>query len=624
MLDDRVWFEKWLEIEVFERRIPLLQKAGVIPGIVNSSRLDAPVAIGLSKVLEPGDLVFTDHRSLAYAIALGVPMRDLWAELSGRASSLGAGWAGALHLVDRRHGLGGANGIVGAPLGWAGGAALAMRILTPSRLAVAVVGDRATETGAFYENLQLAKRWRLPVVWVIRNNRRSRLDFAPWVKEFGLEMFRESAQSLTGLYDTLSRCVNRARQGVPQMVEVRVGPGDWPRYRSDLETVAENRQWMDALVPEVENRVNRAYEESQRMPWPTLRKSPDASDGKAPTPRQRGEEKPDGPALTLWQAVSQALGECLQEDERVIVIGEDVTVSSEILHDPVWGPYFQVVSPIRELFGDKRVWEPPLAEGSWVLAAVAAASHGLRPIVDVMNVGFLASAFDALANQAALTPWVSAGRVRIPLVVRAIVGAGVRAGAQHSHMWHSIFCRLPGLKVVMPVTPDDAYHLLKAAVKDDDPVLFLEHIGLYGEKGPVGPEGPRALGKARVRRQGTEVTVVAAGKMVLHALDASREMPGRVEVIDPVTLSPLDWDTMVQSVDTTGRLIVIDESPWNLGWAQSVLGEIMQRIKTPLRAPPRVITAPDCPVPYSPALEDQYLPGRDRIEQAIRDTLRWS
>ena len=618
MIPDHKFLMKWAEIVAFERRLRVLQTASLIPGIVNASQSDAPLAVCLSQVMQPGDLLFVDHRSIAYAIALGMSLKDLWAELYGRNSSVGGGWSGSLHLVDHSHGLGGANGIVGAPLGWALGSALADRVFQNDQVSIAVVGDRVTETGIFYESLQISQRWSLPVLVVIRNNTHRSLDTIGKIGQLlGIPCHQESTTCLDQLSNTLQTCTERVRQGSAQLVEVHVSATD---EGSPVTKIPWHESAMATLYDKARQRVEVSWGKAQLVPYRRvddlpLRHAPRVSCDVAPKGSFQAVE------LSMSKAIEHALLECLDEDERVVVIGEDVGAPAEIRDDPIFGPYFQIAASLSEKFGS-RLWSAPVSEMSWVLSAAGAASRGLRPVVDLMNVGFAACAFDAIANQAGSAWWFSRGKVHVPLVIRAIVGGGVQAGSQHSHMWHPIFCHLPGWNVVMPTSPEDAYGLLKAALYDNHPTMFLEHVGLYHLTGLVQVGHTGVMGRARIYQQGTELTVVAAGNMVPRTIDVVSGFPaGLVEIIDPVTLSPLDRRTILKSLQKTRRILVIDEAPSTGGWARSVVGELIPMAHIAWKEPPRVIAAPDCPVPFSPALEQEYIPTRERIGQTIGEML---
>ncbi|MBV9354286.1 MAG: alpha-ketoacid dehydrogenase subunit beta, partial [Chloroflexi bacterium] len=276
-------------------------------------------------------------------------------------------------------------------------------------------------------------------------------------------------------------------------------------------------------------------------------------------------------------------------------------------------------------FGRERIRDTPITESAFVGAGVGAAATGLRPVVELMFIGFMGVCLDQITNQAAKMRYMFGGKARIPLVIRTTIGAGFRAAAQHSDAMYSTFTHFPGLKVVAPATPADAKGLLMAAILDDDPVIYCENKLLYDVRGPV-PEGDYVvpLGLAEVKRSGSDVTIVAISRMVSTALDAARQLEREgisVEVVDPRSLSPLDEDTIVESISRTGRLVVVDEDNPRCSVATDIASVAATRALEYLNAPVRLVTAPHTPVPFSPSLEDYYVPTPERVADAVRETV---
>ena len=307
--------------------------------------------------------------------------------------------------------------------------------------------------------------------------------------------------------------------------------------------------------------------------------------------------------LTLGQAVNEALAEELRRDPSVFVIGEDVAEA---------GTPFKVLSGLVEEFGPERVVDSPISEAGITGIGLGAAMTGLRPVVDIMFGDFLTLVMDQLVNQAAKAHYMSGGALKAPLVIRTTLGATRRSAAQHSQSLHAWFAHVPGLKVVLPSTPADAKGLLKAAIRDDNPVVFFEDKMMFGTKGPV-PAGEHVvpLGVADVKRPGSHLTIVATSSMVHVALEASEALAAQgvdAEVVDPRTLVPLDLDTLVASARKTGRVLVVDEGYESYG----VTAELASRIATEafydLDAPVRRLGAMDVPIPFSPPLEDLTVP----------------
>ncbi len=320
------------------------------------------------------------------------------------------------------------------------------------------------------------------------------------------------------------------------------------------------------------------------------------------------------PPIAFRNAIHDALDEELAADERVILFGEDVAVA---------GGVFATTPGLYEKYGPERVFDTPISELALAGAAFGSAVTGLRPVIEIMFGDFLTLAMDSLVNQATKYWFMTGEQVSVPLVIRSVVGAGGRFGGIHSQMPASWFMGVPGIKIVAPSTPADAKSLLKAAIRDDNPVLFFEHKRLYGLEGEVNGSVGK-LGEAAVVREGTDVTIVTAMKSVHDALEAAERLDKdgvSVEVIDLRTLRPIDVDTVLASVRKTNRVVVVEEGPLTGGWAGEVLACVTEQALGHLDDAWRIAT-PDTPIPYSPPLEDAFLPGPDRIVTEILRRLR--
>ncbi|MCM3567504.1 alpha-ketoacid dehydrogenase subunit beta [Neobacillus mesonae] len=334
--------------------------------------------------------------------------------------------------------------------------------------------------------------------------------------------------------------------------------------------------------------------------------------------------------ITTVQALNEAIKLAMRADERVIVMGEDVVGGTGLPHleeqniEAVGGA-FRVTKGCSVEFGRERVLDTPISENTIVGTGVGAAITGLRPIVEVMFNDFLGYCLDAVMNQAAKFRYMYGGKANVPLVVRMPFGAGYGAGAQHSQTLYSMVTSVPGLKVVVPSSPYDAKGLLLAAVEDNDPVIFFESISLYGLKGEV-PEGYYTipLGKAEIKRAGSDVTIVAIGNMVQRALQAAEQLAAKgidAEVVDPRTLSPLDEDTILASVEKTNRLVIVDESNPRCSAAADIAAIVQEKAFDNLDAPIKRVNAPHTPVPFSKPLEDLYTPSAENIIRAVAEVV---
>jgi pyruvate/2-oxoglutarate/acetoin dehydrogenase E1 component len=319
-------------------------------------------------------------------------------------------------------------------------------------------------------------------------------------------------------------------------------------------------------------------------------------------------------AVAFRTAIRDALDEELAFDDRVILFGEDIAVA---------GGVFATTTGLYDKYGAQRVFDTPISELALAGAAFGSATHGLRPVLEIMFGDFLTLAMDSLVNQSTKYWFLTEEQVSVPLTIRSVVGAGGRFGAIHSQMPVSWFMGVPGLKIVAPSTPGDAKALLKAAIRDDNPVLVYQHKRLYTLEGDVGDAAGR-LGEAAVAREGADVTLVSAMKGVHDGIEAAEALEAdgiSVEVVDLRTLRPFDLDTVLESVAKTNRLVVVEEGPRTGGWAGEVLASVVEHGLGHLDDSWRIAT-PDTPIPYSPPLEDAFLPGPDRIAAEIRERLR--
>jgi len=333
--------------------------------------------------------------------------------------------------------------------------------------------------------------------------------------------------------------------------------------------------------------------------------------------------------ITYREAINEAIRLEMRRDPTVILMGEDVAGGAgthlEEKNDEAWGGDLGVTKGLVQEFGRNRVRDTPISESAFMGAAVGAASTGLRPIAELLFVDFLGVCLDQIMNQGGKMRYMFGGKAKVPMVIRTLYGAGFRAAAQHSAVLYSVFCHMPGLKVVAPSTPHNAKGLLLAAIRDDDPVIYLEHLVLLDTSGPC-PEGDYIvpLGKAEIARPGKDATIVAIGRMRLFAMQAAETLAKDgidVEVVDPQTLSPLDEDTILSSVKKTHRLVVVDEDNPRCSVANDIVTLAAQKAFGYLDAAPQTVTAPHPPVPFSPPLEDAYIPQPANIVAAVKATI---
>lgn len=334
--------------------------------------------------------------------------------------------------------------------------------------------------------------------------------------------------------------------------------------------------------------------------------------------------------ITFMKAINEALEQSMERDDRVILLGEDIAGGAKVPHleesnEDAWGGVFGVTKGLMPRFGRERVIDTPISEMGYMGAAVGAAATGLRPVPELMFNDFIGFCFDTILAQGSKMRYMFGGKAKIPMTVRTCHGAGASAAAQHSGSYYGIFGSIPAVKVVVPSNPYDAKGLLTAAIEDDNIVIFSEDKTLYGLKGEVPEEYYTVeIGKAKVKQEGTDLTIVTIGKMLYVALEVADKLSKdgiSVEVIDLVTVAPWDQETIIQSVKKTGRLIVIDEANPHNNTATDIASIVGDKAFDYLDGPIKCVCAPNTPVPFATNLEQLYLPNADRVLETANELI---
>jgi len=642
---------RMLLIRAFEEHLAAAYARGELPTeAIHLSIGQEAVAVGVCSVLAPTDTITTTHRGHGHMLARGADVEGMMAEIYGKASGLCGGKGGSMHVTDARLGALGANGIVGASALLATGSALASRLGGDDGVAVAFFGDGATNQGMVHEALNFAAVFGLPAVFVVENNlygeftslkRHTRVThLADRAGAYGIRSLSVDGNDALAVAEAAEEAVTAARAGEgPVLLEARTYrlhghmEGEEATYRSEEEVevwrgkdpIPRLRQVLvdeglldDAGAAAMEEAARRTVEEAAARaaagPEPSIEVL--ERDVFAPDPASlwSGDEPSGGPETTCSRALWEALAEEMRRDERVFLLGEDVS----------HGGYFSVTTGLAEEFPG-RVLDTPISEYAIVGSAVGAAMRGLRPVAEILFSDFLTACMDPIVNQAAKLRYMSGGQYALPLVVRTPGGAGLGMAAQHSQSLEALLTGIPGLIVVAPSNPADAKGLLKAAIRSSNPVLFFENKLGYLETGPVPPgDWTVPLGRARIVHPGDDLTVVAVGGIVATTLAAARTLAGEgigVELIDPRTLFPLDLETIVASVARTRRLVTVEEAPLNHGFGAEVVARVVEALgPRALRAVHR-IGAHHVPIPYARNLERAALPGEDRITRELREVM---
>lgn len=637
---------RMLVIRGFEARVAQLYRDGEVPGFVHLSIGQEAAAVGACWPLLPADVITSTHRGHGHCLAKGLDPLGMFAELMAKAEGTNRGRGGSMHIADPTLGIFGANGIVGAGLPIAVGAATAAQLRNDGTVAVAFFGDGAVAHGTFHEALNLAAVWQLPVIFFCENN--GYAEFSPAATQhaaplerraagYGVEYAAVDGNDVVATADMMGTVVDATRAGRgPTIVEAATYrwhghyEGDPQRYRS----AEEIREWeardpllvhagrlrsasiTDEVIAALESTIERELDDAVATARGYSAPAVSTLHDYVARPRPERPEPPapptDAPVFRTMDAIHDALEAELADDERVFIAGIDVAAGGNV---------FGLTRGLHERFDD-RVRDTPISESAIVGLGVGAAMAGMRPVVELMYLDFLGVCLDQLLNQAAKLPFMTGGAAQMGLTVRTQFGAGRSSGSQHSQSLEALLAHIPGLSVVMPSTPADTYGLLRAAIQDPNPVVFIENRLLYGMKGPRPPaDHVVPIGVSAVVRTGSDVTVVSVSRMVHEALAAAEQLAGEgisVEVIDLRTVAPLDMVPILDSVHRTSRLLIAHEAVVPFGIGAEIAATVARDAFWDLDAPIQRIGAASTPPPYAPDLERAWLPDRDDIADAIR------
>jgi pyruvate/2-oxoglutarate/acetoin dehydrogenase E1 component/TPP-dependent pyruvate/acetoin dehydrogenase alpha subunit len=662
------------EIRMFENRVYDLLGRNVIKGASHLYAGQEAVAVGAVSTLRDDDLITSTHRGHGHCHARGAAIANteearvehynkMLAELCGRATGYCLGRGGSMHIADVENGNLGATGIVGGNIPVATGAGLAQQMLESGRIVLCFFGDGASNTGNFHESLNLASRWCLPVVYIVENNlygmsvpfcnTSALLDIADRACAYGMGHAVVDGMDVLAVRRAVGEAVERAREGGgPTLIETKTyryyghSRSDPRAYRTKeeesewhdrdaIETFAEalvesgicTQDEIDALETKLEDQIDAAQDFALNSPFPDPEDLEDfvyapfrwTEDDYAKERRMRQLCRDGGPGthkLRYNQALVEAAREEMERDERVFIMGEDVGL---------YGGAYGATRGLFQEFGFERVKDTPISEATIAGSAVGAAMCGLRPIAEIMYVDFTPLAMDQIANQGAKNRFMFGGKTIVPMVIRTEGGAGRSIAAHHSQSLEALWTHFPGIYVAMPATPYDAKGLLKAAIRDDNPVMFIEHKMLYNEEGYV-PDEDYVIpyGVADVKREGSDVTVITYSRMVLRALEAAERLAEEgisAEVIDLRTLKPLDMDTIAASIRKTGRVVGVTEAYKTGSFISELALRIQEEVFDWLDAPVVRVTSADVPVPMSEPLEDACIPSVERIMDGIRQVM---
>ncbi len=662
--DSLEMLRRMLVIRGFEERVSGLYRDGEVPGFVHLSTGQEASAVGACWPLRTSDVITSTHRGHGHCLAKGLAPTPMFAELMARDTGTNRGRGGSMHIADPSLGIFGANGIVGAGLPIAVGAAAASQLRADDGIAVAFFGDGAVAQGAFHEAVNLAAVWQLPTVFWCENN--GYAEFSPASAQhavsldrraegYGLTYLAVDGNDVEACAATMASAATQVRSGgAPVLVEATTYrwhghyEGDPQRYRTAdelshwkqrdpiviqaarLAALGVREDEVAALASWVDQELDHALSVARAAPAPTVKSLGDfvlrprptvverpVPDRSNPDPVTRDPAEPEAAGaderpFRMMDAIHDALEIELESDDRVMVAGIDVGDGGNV---------FGLTRGLRERFGD-RVRDTPISETAIVGLGVGAAMAGMRPVVEIMYLDFVGVCLDQLLNQAAKLPFMTGGVAEMGLTVRTQFGAGRSSGSQHSQSLEALLAHIPGLTVVMPSNPADAYGLLRASIQDPNPVVFIENRLIYGMKGPRPPRDHLvSIGRSAVVRPGSDITLVSVSRMVHDALAAAEAVASdgiSVEVIDLRTVAPLDLEPVLESVARTSRLMIAHEAVVPFGIGAEIAATVSREAFWSLDAPIERVGAVAMPAPYAPNLERAWLPGVDEIAAALR------
>jgi pyruvate/2-oxoglutarate/acetoin dehydrogenase E1 component/TPP-dependent pyruvate/acetoin dehydrogenase alpha subunit len=646
-----------LKIRFFEEKVSDLLSRDIVKGASHLYVGQEAVAVGAVAAIRGDDYITSTHRGHGHCIAKGGDPKLMLAELCGKVTGYCKGKVGSMHIADVNAGNLGATGIVGSNIPVATGAGLSIRLRKTDQVVLCFFGDGATNTSAFHESVNLAAIWNLPVVYVCENNLYGMsvavsrafpfTDLAERAKGYNIPGVIADGMDVLDVKRKVQEAVQRARKGEgPTFVECKTyrfyghSKGDPRAYR----TREEEQSWksrdpimnfekklveqgiltqkqVEALEETITNEVNDAEQFALSSPYPPVESLfeglyTDIYVDQKTSIKTLAEAQKRGvktKKIRYVQALNEALREEMLRDERVFLMGEDIAI---------YGGAYQVTRGLYDEFGAERVRDTPISEAAIAGAAAGAAMTGTRPVAEIMYIDFSTIATDQIVNIAAKNRYMFGGKSTVPVVYRTQGGAGRGIAEHHSQSLEAWYQHIPGIFVVMPSTPFDAKGLLKTCIRDDNPVMFIEQKLLYGTEGEV-PEGEYTvpLGVADVKREGTDVTIVAYSRMVLLALEAAEDLAKEgisVEVVDPRTLKPLDAETIIGSVKKTGRAVVVHEGYRTCGVGAEIAAQIMEEAFDYLDAPVLRVAGEDVPIPMSPVLEEAAIPSKTKIIEAVK------
>ncbi|MGF1724384.1 pyruvate dehydrogenase (acetyl-transferring) E1 component subunit alpha [Photobacterium nomapromontoriensis] len=641
-----------LRIRRFEEKCAELYALEKIRGFLHLYIGEEAIAVGVMSALSDDDQIVATYREHGHALARGMSMGSILAEMYGRSNGCSRGRGGSMHLFDKNRHFYGGNAIVGGGLPLATGLAMANKKIRREAVAVCFFGEGAVAEGEFHESLNLAALWQLPVLFVCENNRyamgtalslsESETNIAKKAESYGISAKQVDGMNVVDVEAATCHALDYIRQQQrPYLIECQTyrfrghSSFDTQLYRDKgevaqweekgpvkqlIQWLQRNSHFQDQELTDIEAdiaaEISEAIAFAEAGEWePTDElKRFVHSPGSQPPPTPVICTQ-DAATLTYREALRGGLSDALNSDLRIFLMGKDVGR---------YGGCYAVSKGLIEQFGPDRVIDTPLCESGFVGVGIGAALGGMRPIIEVMTVNFSLLAMDQIINSAATLLHMSGGQFNVPVVIRMACGAGKQLAAQHSHSWENFYAHVPGLKVLSPATHNDARHMLGMALADPDPVLIFEHVMLLNESGPVSETIDAPMHQAIVRHSGSDISLITYGGSLDKTLQAAKLLEDEgisADVIDLRSLRPIDTETIVASVSKTHRAVIIDEGWYTGSLAGEISAIIMEQAFWQLDAPVGRVCTEEVPIPYPQHLEQAAIPQSDKIMAAAKATL---
>ena len=606
---------------------------------------------GLSLALDQGDWIVPTHRCHGHTIARGANERKMFSEMFGSADGLCKGLGGSMHMTDVQTWNAGSSAVVGSGVNLAAGLAFALKMQKSQAISVAIFGDGATSRGSVHESMNLASVWSLPILFFCENNdygmsaAASRMvstsSIASRADAYSISHATVDGNDVEAVYAAAQKAVTYIRTtGKPYFLEVKTyrccghSKSDPCIYRSREEEAAwserdpiflfsrrmvesglYSEEDVSRLILEARKHIDEAAVDAAAIRNQRISLDQAMEYLFAPEEEEVYKVCQSTTRMSYREAIRQALDEEMSRDKAVHLIGEDIGL---------YGGCFKVTGDLYAKHG-AQMHETPVSEEAFTGLAVGASLLGLRPVVEIMYGDFSTLASDPIINHAAKIRFMSAGQLSCPMVLRSPIGSGTGHGAQHTQCLEAMFANIPGLIIVAPSCPGDAKALLKSAIRSNNPVLYFEHKHLYNNLGPVGDEQYLLpIGKAITKKRGKDVTIVSYSHAVTTCLEASVRLSLQdeieAEVIDLVTLKPMDTQTILRSVKKTGRLLVVHDSPEYGGYGAEVIACVTSDSEAlaGLQATPKRLCGKELPIPFAPELETEVIPSTEEVMQAVR------